>query len=76
LSLCEIEPEIKKINAQNSIGVTHNFVIDELLNNTFKKKLCLKPYESDCGYCMFKMSKNCEWYNNMALLKPVIKENE
>lgn len=72
LSLCDIEPEVKKVNAQNSIGHIHVFILEDLIEGPLKRKLCSKNYESDCMYCVPRMTESCKWIEAKKLLKPKI----
>lgn len=72
LSLCETEPEIKKINAQDSIRHIHNCVLDYIIHGPLKQKLCDKNYETDCIQCSSRILQKCSWYEMAATLKPVL----
>ena len=71
LFLCKIEPEIIKVNSHNSIGHVHNYIFDKLVEGPFRKKLCSKNYDSDCFYCVPRMTDTCEWLRAKSLLNPI-----
>lgn len=73
LSLCEIEREVIKVNAQNSIGHIHAYILDNLIKGPLKKKLCGKKYECDCMYCVPRMTDSCEWLVAKSLMNPIQK---
>ncbi len=71
LSLCDIEPEIVKVNSQNSIGHIHETVFNKVVNGPLKKNLCNKKYASDCYYCGDRITALCLWYKAMGSLKTI-----
>jgi dTMP kinase len=76
LDLCKTEKEIIKINGNNSTGHVHNYILKDLSNNPFKKLYCAKKYESDCGFCGFRISKTCDWYDIISNFHPVIQKEK
>lgn len=72
LSLCNIEPEIVKINSHNSIGHVHKIIFDKFVQGPLKNKLCRKRYESDCLYCVPRITESCKWLEATASLKTII----
>jgi len=71
LSLCDIEPEIMKVNSQNSIGHIHETVFNKVVNGPLKKKLCSKINEIECFWCSDRITKLCLWYKAMGSLKTI-----
>lgn len=68
LRLCNIENEIVKINAQNEIKIIHKQIMKNLAK-LLKDKMCKKEYKSDCYWCNYRRTKDCNWIKMVSRFK-------
>ena len=69
---CTNNSNLKKVNGENSIAEIHHNILNFLIENTFKEKMCFKDYGCDsypeCGYAARGL---CDWWNlRKKLIKP------